>query len=51
LGVAIENVPPNAVIAAASVWLDETFGEKVSKQLLSLDKIVGESPEPLQYLH
>ena len=50
LGVAIENVPPNAVIAAGSVWLTETFGESLSKQLLSLDKIEGVFINPLPYL-
>jgi hypothetical protein len=50
LGRAIDNVPPNAVIAAASVWLDQTFGKSLSRQLFSVERIEGGAPEPLPYL-
>jgi hypothetical protein len=50
LGRAIENVPPNAVIFAASAWLNKALGTGVSRQLLSLENIRGEAPEPLQYV-
>jgi hypothetical protein len=50
LGIAIEKVPPNAVIAAASVWLNQAFGENLSRQLLSLDKIKDGAEGPLPYL-
>ena len=39
LGTAIQSVPPNAVIAAASAWLDQSFGKRLSEQLLSLHKV------------
>jgi hypothetical protein len=36
LGRAIHMIPPNAIIATASVWLDQALGKSLSQQLLPL---------------